>query len=333
MKTALLALICSFVIAFAVALPLINYLKRRKLGQNILEYVDFHSSKQGTPTMGGLIFLIAISICGLIFYSDNSTLMFMTIIVTLGYGLIGFLDDFIKLKFNRNLGLTPIQKIIGQGGLALIVAFYCYYSPLIPNSLIMPFSFYEIEIGFWIIPIVFLLFIAVTNAVNLTDGLDGLAGSVGIVCIVCFGILFYLYSNILNINGAGIIQIEELNNLITISFAFVGGLLAFLIFNSHKAKVFMGDVGSLAMGAFINCLAVFSGLYLYLPFICLMFLITTVSVILQVLYYKTTKKRLFLMAPLHHHYEKKGVNESKIVSSYTIFSILISIVVIYLSIA
>lgn len=332
MKIWLLAFLCSFLLTLLIAIPTIKYLRKKKLGQCILEYVDFHSSKQGTPTMGGVIFLSAITIVAIIFYSEHSFLMVMSLLVTLGYGLIGFLDDFIKLRFNRNLGLTPIQKIIGQGGLALIVALFCYYSPLVPNSIIVPFSFYEIDIGIWIIPIVFVLFLAVTNAVNLTDGLDGLAGSVSTVCISAFAVILMIFSNELYNLGASEIQVTELNSLITISFAFVGALLAFLIFNSYKAKIFMGDVGSLAIGGFINSIAVFSGLYLYLPFICLMFVITTLSVILQVVYYKKTKKRILLMAPLHHHYEKKGVNEAKIVVCYTIISIIASIICIYFSI-
>ncbi|MGN1227991.1 MAG: phospho-N-acetylmuramoyl-pentapeptide-transferase, partial [Christensenellales bacterium] len=209
---------------------------------------------------------------------------------------------------------------------------FCYYSPLIPNSLIIPFSFYEIEIGFWVVPIIFVLFLAVANAVNLTDGLDGLAGSVSSVCILTFGILIFIYSNYLYNLGYGAVQIEELKSLTTICFAFVGCLLAFLIFNSNKAKIFMGDVGSLAIGGFINSIAVFSGLYLYLPFICIIFVITTISVILQVLYFKKTKKRLFLMAPLHHHFEKKGINEAKIVVCYSIISIIACILCIYFSI-
>ncbi|MBQ8749166.1 MAG: phospho-N-acetylmuramoyl-pentapeptide-transferase [Clostridia bacterium] len=332
MKIALVALLLAFIVTFCLAIPIIRYLRKKKLGQNILEYVDFHNSKQGTPTMGGLIFLLGLSIVAIIFYNDNSFLMFMTLLVTLGYGLIGFLDDFIKLKFNRNLGLTPIQKIIGQGGLALIVALFCYNSPLVPNAIIVPFSFYEIEIGAWIIPIVFFLYLAVSNAVNLTDGLDGLASSVSAIAILSFGILIFLYSSWLYNYGAGSVIIGELNSLVLISFAFVGCLLAFLMFNTNKAKIFMGDVGSLAIGGFINSVAVFSGLYLYLPFICLMFVITTISVILQVFYYKKTKKRLFLMAPLHHHFEKKGVTENKIVVCYSIISILISVVCIYFTI-
>lgn len=332
MKLWLLAFLCSFLLALLIAIPTIKYLRKKKLGQSILEYVDFHSSKQGTPTMGGVIFLSAISIVAIIFYSEHSFLMVMSLLVTLGYGLIGFLDDFIKLKFNRNLGLTPIQKIVGQGGLALIVALFCYYSPLVPNSIIVPFSFCEIDVGVWIIPIVFILYLAVTNAVNLTDGLDGLAGSVSMVCISAFAVIMIIFSNVIYNLGASEIQVSELNSLITISFAFVGALLAFLIFNSYKAKIFMGDVGSLAIGGFINSVAVFSGLYLYLPFICLMFVVTTLSVILQVVYYKKTKKRILLMAPLHHHYEKKGVNEAKIVVCYTIISIIASVICIYFSI-
>lgn len=332
MKIWILALLCSFVITFLLAIPIIRYLRKRKLGQSILEYVDFHNSKQGTPTMGGLIFLSAITVVSIIFYGEHSFLMVMSLLVTLGYGLVGFLDDYIKLRFNRNLGLTPIQKIIGQGGLALIIAFFCYYSPLVPSSIIVPFSFYEIDIGWWIIPIVFFLYLAVTNAVNLTDGLDGLAGSVSAVNIATFAVILIMYANHIYNVGAGELQVEELNSLITISFIFVGALLAFLIFNSNKAKIFMGDVGSLAIGGFITSIAVFSGLYLYLPFICLIFVITTLSVIVQVVYYKKTQKRIFLMAPIHHHFEKKGVNEAKIVACYSIISIIIGLACIYLTI-
>lgn len=332
MKIALLALVLCFFVTMLIAVPIIKLLRNKKLGQNILEYVDLHTSKQGTPTMGGVIFLLSLSLVSIIFYNDNSFLMLMTVLVTLGYGLVGFLDDFIKLKFNRNLGLTPFQKIFGQGGLAVIVSLFCYYSPLVPKAIIVPFSFYEIEIGFWIIPIVFFLCLAVTNAVNLTDGLDGLAGSVSAVAIAGFAVLIYIFSNHQYYLGVGDAQIQQLNSLLIISFAFVGGLLAFLLFNANKAKVFMGDAGSLAIGGFITAISVFSGLYLYLPLICFMFVITTLSVILQVLYFKKTKKRIFLMAPLHHHFEKKGVNEAKIVAWYAIISIIITTICIYFSI-
>lgn len=331
MKVALLGLIISFVVTFIISIPIIKFIRKKKLGQTILEYVDMHSSKQGTPTMGGVIFILGACISSVFFYTNNSFLMLMTILITIGYGVIGFLDDFIKIKFNRNLGLTPFQKILGQGGLAIIVALFCYNSPLIPNSIILPFSFNEIYIGYWIIPIVFFLFLAVTNAVNLTDGLDGLATSVSAVSLLAFGILIFMYSNYLYNIGYSDNLIEELKSLHIIAFIFVGALLAFLIFNSSKAKIFMGDSGSLAIGAFLNSIAVFSGLYMYLPFICIMFVVTTISVILQVVHFKIRKKRLFLMAPLHHHFEKKGINESKIVTCYSIISIIISALCIYLS--
>ena len=330
MTELLISLVVSFFIGLLIGSPVIKYLRKQKAGQSILEYVEMHSSKQGTPTMGGIIFLASLIFASIILLDEYSYLAIFTILITLGYGLIGFLDDYIKIRFKRNLGLKPYQKIIGQGGLSLIVALACYFNPLVTKSLVLPFGLGEIYVGAWIIPIIIFIFLAVTNAVNLTDGLDGLAGSVSAVYLCAFGVLLSAVTLDLYNNGASNELIEEYGNLMVVIGAMIGGLLAFLFYNSHPAKVFMGDVGSLALGALIASLACFTGLIFYIPFLGLMFVISTVSVIMQVLYYKKTKKRIFLMAPLHHHFEKKGVNESKIVSIYIIITIIISAITLIL---
>lgn len=310
-----------FAVSFLLAFPILNFLKKLKVRQSIHEDVVMHKTKEGTPTMGGLIFIIPL-IFSLFFLGENNFLAIVTIFVTLGYGLIGFLDDFIKIYFKRNLGLRPYQKIIGQGGIALIVSLICYYSPLIENKIILPFSLFELELGFWVIPLVFVLFLACTNSVNLTDGLDGLAASVSFVYLIVFGVIISLVTSYLYYTGSSVEILSSQQNLLTLIVVFGSSILAFLVFNCNKAKVFMGDVGSLSIGAFIACLAAFTNLSLFVLIAGVIYVLSALSVIIQVLYYKKTKKRVFLMAPLHHHFEKKGVNESKIVSIYVIISIL-----------
>lgn len=308
-----------------IGMPLIKWLRKLKFGQSILEYVDFHSQKQGTPTMGGLIFFVGMLIGSIFLFNQDNYLAIFTLIVTFAFGFIGFLDDFIKVKFKQNLGLRAYQKIIGQGGLALIVSFICYYSPLIPNGFYIPFTLMFIDIGWWIIPLIFLVFIALTNSVNLTDGLDGLASGVSFSYLLAFIGIGFILLNQINYAGSSQSEINQLLNLLIVASALAGGLLGFLAYNSHPAKVFMGDVGSLSIGACLACLAVFSGLTLYIPILGVMFVMSALSDIIQVVYYKKTKKRVFLMAPLHHHFEKKGVHETKIVVIYIIITILIGV--------
>ena len=193
----------------------------------------------------------------------------------------------------------------------------------------MPFSFVEFNLGIFIIPVVFLVVIGTVNAVNLIDGLDGLCSKISCVYLIAFGVILLTFSQDLYMSGFSEMQVLEVQNLAKGSICLAGALLGFLVFNSNKASVFMGDVGSLAIGGFISCVGVFSGLWLYIPILGFLFVLTALSVILQVIYYKKTKKRIFLMAPLHHHFEKKGINESKIVSCYSILSIIISLICIY----
>ena len=245
------------------------------------------------------------------------------------FGLIGFLDDFLKIKHKKNLGLRPYQKIIGQALISIIIAVFVYLSPLIPNEIRLPFSQKWINLSWGIIPFVVFVFLATTNAVNLTDGLDGLAG--GVSCVYLMGFFTILQLSIFKTtNQAFALELENLSLLCAIS---IGSLFAYLCFNSFPAKIFMGDTGSLALGALITCLAIFSGLELFIVFIGVMFVASTVSVILQVVYFKLTKgKRIFLMAPLHHHFEKKGVNETKIVTIYFIITAVVCVLTVLLEI-
>ena len=275
-----------------------------------MHYVDKHMAKQGTPTMGGFIFLIPL-IFGLLFLqAENRFPALFLVIVTLSYALLGFLDDFIKIHYHRNEGLRPYQKIIGQLGLALIVGLYIYFS----GTTALNFFGLQFDIGAFVIPLVILVLLATTNSVNLTDGLDGLAGGVSFSYLLFFGLILTL------ISGA--------ENLAIMCFALVGALLGFLIFNVYPAKIFMGDTGSLALGGFIGTVAVLSGLELILPIMGIMFVLSALSDIIQVAYYKRTKKRVFLMAPLHHHFEQKGVHENRIVVVYIIITTVVSLAVL-----
>ncbi len=297
-----LVFLIALVLAVVLGFPVVKLSKKFHLSQTILHYVDNHAGKSGTPTMGGFIFLLPMLIASLIFAKGEFYLPILILLITLGYGLLGFLDDFIKIKYHKNEGLKPYQKIIGQVSLASIVAVFAYFN--IGSSLNL-FGL-ELDIGLFIIPFVIFFFVAVTNAVNLTDGLDGLAGGVSFVYLLFFGVIIALVSDF---------------NFALIAFALAGALLGFLLFNCYPAKIFMGDTGSLALGGAIASLAVFSRLELIMPIIGLLFVVTALSDVIQVLYYKKTHKRVFKMAPLHHHFERCGANENRIVAVYIVITI------------
>ncbi len=298
----LLVFIVGLVLALIIGFPVIKISKKFHIQQTILHYVDKHAGKSGTPTMGGVIFILSSIIASLIFIRGKFYTPVLILLAMLGYGVLGFLDDFIKIKYHKNEGLKPYQKIIGQVSLALILAIFAYFN--IGTSINL-FGL-EIDLGLFIIPFIVFFYVAVTNSVNLTDGLDGLAGGVSMVYLLIFGVIVALLGE---------------SNYSIISFALAGSLLGFLVFNCFPAKIFMGDTGSLALGGAIASLAVFSRLELIMAIIGIMFVLSALSDIIQVLYFKKTHKRIFKMAPLHHHFEKNGVHENRIVAVYIIITL------------
>ena len=320
-----------FLLTLAISPLVISLIKREKVKQVILGYVEAHSQKAGTPTMGGIIFLISISIVSLICFRGESSLAKFAVVVFLAYGLVGFLDDFLKFKFKRNLGLRAYQKIIFQLAISLIVGWYVYKSSLISSVLVVPFTTYTIDIGAWIVPLVAIIYLATTNAVNLTDGLDGLASSTVMTYMFSFAMLMLVLMQTIFASHSQIFMVE-MQNLLSLSLVTVGAMMSFLVFNCFPAKIFMGDTGSLALGSLVASVGVFSGMSLYIPILGIMFVLSAVSVIVQVAYYKLTKRRIFLMAPLHHHFEKKGVHEVRITICYTLITLFVGALVVVLNI-
>jgi phospho-N-acetylmuramoyl-pentapeptide-transferase len=317
MRNVILLFLASFAVALVIAPCVIRILRRLKAGQQILHYVDFHAGKNGTPTMGGVIFIIPIAL-SLFFLRGDTPFCNILVLASLGFALLGFLDDFIKIKTKNNLGLRAYQKIIGQGGIAALVSIF-YYLANPDGRIFLPFLNIFVELGIFMLPLAFVIIIAVTNSVNLTDGLDGLAGSVSFVYLVFLSALVLLVSNILPVpESLGIIKVAAIT---------CGGLLCYLLFNSHRASVFMGDTGSLYLGSIIALTSLFSFLGFFLLVLGFMFVLSAASDIIQVLYFKATKgKRVFLMAPFHHHLEKKGMPESKIVMLYCAVTIIAGMV-------
>jgi len=294
----------------------IKFCKKLKARQTILHYVDNHASKAGTPTMGGIGFIIAIAIATVVagIGTDNA-LAVVSVLAMIAFGIVGFLDDFIKVFFKQNKGLAAWQKMIFQTAIGLVVAFFAYFNPIVAGQIIIPFTLGNLNLYWFAVPFFLIIFLSFSNAVNLTDGIDGLAAKLTL-CYMLFnaGLIFIFTA----ITDAGQAYIEEYLNLIVFAGAIIGALFAFMIFNGFPAKVFMGDTGALALGGAVGSLAIVSGLSLYSPLIGIMFVLTCLSVMMQVLYFKATKgKRIFLMSPLHHHYERKGIHENRIVNAYT----------------
>lgn len=303
MKIYIWGAIAAFGATFILLAALLPLLRRLKAGQYILGYVKEHKSKSGTPTMGGLAFISAIIIVGICFAGVGNGKINFTLAITAGFTVVGFLDDFLKIYHKENEGLKPYQKIIFQLAIASIAAAYCYVNGI--TRVYIPFGGGRaFDLSWGIIPLVIFVFLACVNCVNLTDGLDGLASGTSLAYLLTFGIML----NIQNSDEA------------ILCFIAVGALACFLLFNTNCASVFMGDTGSLALGGLIACLSVFSENILYIPIIGIMFVVSGISVILQVIYYKRTRRRIFLMAPLHHHFQMKGYTECKITYSYALIT-------------
>ena len=274
-----------------------------------------HLKKQGTPTMGGLVFLTAVVITSLLYIRDYPRII-PVLFMTVGFGVIGFLDDYIKIVMKRSEGLNPVQKLIGQFIITGIFVYYLVCSGEVGTSMLVPFTGgFEhglyLNLGFLFIPFVFFVVLGTDNGVNFTDGLDGLCTSVTI-----------LVATFLTI-----ISIGENSGISPITGAVVGSLLGFLLFNVYPAKVFMGDTGSLALGGFVSASAFMMQIPLFIPIIGLIYLVEVLSVIMQVSYFKATHgKRIFRMAPIHHHFELGGWSETRVVAVFSIVTALLCLV-------
>lgn len=297
MGVAIISLLLALISGIAIGPFLIRKLREFKLGQNIRQVgPESHLVKQGIPSMGGLLFLFLLSVFGLILSGVDLTVLFM-VFVTLSFGLIGFLDDYLKVKKKSSDGLSAKSKMLYLIIFGLLAGMVLYFG-FDYDSIQIPLLNSEISLGIFYILFVVVFFAAVTNAVNLTDGIDGLSSTVTIAVMI-----FYA--------AVGVRQNQD--PVVLFSMTLIGGLLAFLYFNRYPAKVFMGDTGSLALGGAVGVSALLTQTELLLILVGIIYVIETLSVIIQVAVFKKTRKRVFKMAPIHHHFEAEGWKENKIV--------------------
>lgn len=372
-----LALILSLLISTIFGKRIINFLRNQQVGETVRELgLEGQTQKAGTPTMGGLIIIIATLIPVVLFTKLDNIYIVLLIVTTLWMGTIGFVDDYIKIFKKDKEGLKGIFKVIGQVGLGVIVGTVLYTHPGVTirnetvknnitvvesvNTIVqqpvevkstettIPFfknnTFDYAELLAWtgdgyqkwawlvFIPIVIFIITAVSNGANLTDGIDGLAAGTSAISVLALGIFTFVSGNVIFSSYLNIMYIPNSGEMTVFISAFVGALVGFLWYNSYPASVFMGDTGSLTIGGIIAVLAISVRKEMLIPLLCGIFLAENFSVVLQVSYFKYTKKRfgegrrIFLMSPLHHHYQKKGYHESKIVTRFWIVGILLAIV-------
>jgi len=366
-----MASLFSLLISMVLGKYIINILKNNQFSESVRNLgLSGENSKKGTPTMGGIIIILSILVPTILFTKLNNIYVIIMLIVTIWMGLIGFIDDYLKISKKNKDGLKPRLKIFGQISLGIIVGLILVY-----NDEIIVREYYtssmnesvdsEIEINHydskelittipfiknnefhykwllpeflndytWILYIIIVIFIitAVSNGANITDGLDGLAAGSSAIIGITLAIFSYLSGNIIFSDYLNILYIPNIGEIVIFCFAFVGACIGFIWYNSHPAQVFMGDTGSLSIGAIIAVLAIIVKKELLIPVLCGVFFIESISVILQVSYFKYTKKkygsgkRIFLMAPLHHHYQLKGIHETKIVARFWMIGILLAI--------
>ncbi|AHF07719.1 phospho-N-acetylmuramoyl-pentapeptide-transferase [Desulfitobacterium metallireducens] len=305
-----LALIISLILG-PFLIPLLHTLK---FGQNIREDgPKRHLKKAGTPTMGGVIFLVGIVAASLLSAEQPTSVEMIAVVGSmLGFGLIGFIDDFIKVVMHRSLGLRAYQKLIGQIALAFGLTWVAVQLLGRGTDLIIPFTAIHFELGWFYYPFVAFIIVGITNAVNLTDGLDGLAAGTTLISALCYMLIALLGAN----QGGGVAVLAHESDLAVFAVALAGGCLGFLRFNKYPARVFMGDTGSLALGGALVGLAVLTKTEVILLLLGGVYVIEAFSVIIQVISFKTTGKRVFKMSPIHHHFELSGWNEWKVVLTF-----------------
>lgn len=308
----ILAIIISFCISAVLCPVVIPFLHKLKFGQQVRDDgPQAHLKKQGTPTMGGLVILSSIIITSLLYLKDYPKII-PVLFVTAGFGVIGFLDDYIKIVMKRSEGLNPGQKLAGQIIITGIFAYYIITSDEIGTQMLIPFTGQYLVMPVWLfVPALFFIVLGTDNGVNFTDGLDGLCTSVTILVATFFTI----------------VAIGENSGISPITGAVVGSLLGFLLFNVYPARVFMGDTGSLALGGFVASSAFMMQMPLFIAVVGLIYLVEVLSVIIQVTYFKKTGgKRIFKMAPIHHHFELCGWSETRVVAVFSIITAILCLV-------
>ena len=364
---AALATLTGLIIGSVFGKSIISLLQRKQIGEQIRDLgLEGQTQKTGTPTMGGLIIIGATLIPVLLFTNLTNVYIQLLILTTVWMGSIGFIDDYIKKFKNDKKGLKGAFKVIGQVGLGVIVGAVLYFHPQVTlrqeaegislresvevksvqtnlpffknNELdyadFLTFFSADLEPYAWVVFILVVIFIitAVSNGANLTDGIDGLAAGSSVIIVLTLMLMAWVSGNVLFADYLNIFYLPRVGEVVVFSGAFIGGLIGFLWYNAYPAQVFMGDTGSLTIGGLIAVIALIVRKELLIPILCGVFLAESVSVIMQVGYFKFTKKkfgegrRIFLMAPLHHHYQKKGYHESKIVIRFLIVGILLAVV-------
>lgn len=311
---ALLAAGAALLISIAMGPVIIPFLMRLKVGQNIREEgPKRHFAKAGTPTMGGLIIITSIMVSSFIFAGSSVTVL-AVVLVMLSFGGIGFWDDYIKVVLKRSLGLRAREKLVLQLLVGILFAIFLIFYLDRGTEIVIPFSGNIINLAYWYIPFLILVLIGTSNAVNLTDGLDGLLSGATFFVVLAFALVSIMTSHF---------------NLLIFCGAMAGACLGFLFFNKYPARVFMGDTGSMAIGGAIAAVAAINKAELALVVIGGLYVIEALSVILQVISFKTSGKRIFLMSPLHHHFELKGWSETKVVKVFWIISFVFVILGIF----
>ena len=308
----ILAAVVAFAIAVVVAPIFIPMLHRLKFGQEIREIgPKWHKKKSGTPTMGGVIFIIPVIVCSIVFVRNLTGLCL--VLFGLSFGIIGFIDDYIKVVKKRNLGLTEKQKFLLQTVASIIFLFAAMKLDIVTTKVIIPFAKISVDFGVLYIPFALFVLLGTTNAVNLTDGIDGLASSVTVVVSIAFAVVAYLSGNVAVTEFAVVVA---------------AACFGFFMFNKCPAKVFMGDTGSLFLGGSVCAMALVLGQPILLVIIGGVYVLETLSVIIQVTSFKLTGKRIFKMSPIHHHFEMCGWSENKIVTAAVSVSVILGIIAV-----
>lgn len=306
----ILPVLIAFGISVVLSPVIIPFLKKLKFGQFVREDgPESHLKKSGTPTMGGLIILFSIVITSLFYIKDYPQII-PVLFATLGFGFVGFLDDYIKVVMKRSMGLRAWQKMLGQFLVTGIFAYYIYAHTDLGTDITIPFMDKTVDLGWIYWPLMFFVMLGTANGANFTDGLDGLASSVTVLIATFFTIVAISFNS----------------GVAPITCATVGSLLGFLVYNVYPARVFMGDTGSLALGGFVASTAYVLKMPLIILIVAFIYFLEVVSVIIQVTYFKKTGKRVFKMAPIHHHFELCGWPETKVVAIFSIVTAILCLI-------